>query len=159
MHPPASTIFIFTVQFGRYEANIGQECYVFLPDSSYIQTVKVILQGWTVGTTCQSEPYHTSKVSLSYNIPCCLLIVTQCKLVSQYFFKTKVIFFFCVKKKKTFSSPQLVHLEFLFNITTHKSQIYCKGYYYYYLYVFFRQEVNCYLLGSLALQNSSYRKY
>lgn len=112
MHPPASTIFIFTVQFGRYEANIGQECYVFLPDSSYIQTVKVILQGWTVGTTCQSEPYHTSKVSLSYNIPCCLLIVTQCKLVSQYFFKTKVIFFLCVLKRK---KPFHLHSLFILN--------------------------------------------
>lgn len=144
MHPPASTIFIFTVQFGRYEANIGQECSVFLPDSSYIQTVKVILQGWTVGTTCQSEPYHTSKVSLLYNIPCCSLIVTQCKLVSQYFFKTKRWFFFLCLNEKSFSSPQLVHLEFLFNITTQSHQYIARVIIvtYIYIYVFLDRKSN-----------------
>lgn len=38
----------------------------FLPNYSYIQMH--ILQGWTVGITCQSALYHTSKVSLLYNI-------------------------------------------------------------------------------------------
>lgn len=136
MHPPASTIFILTVQFGHYEANISQECSVFLPDSSYIQTVKVILQGWTVGTTCQSEPYHTSKVSLLYNIPCCSLIVTQRKLVSRYFFKTKRWFFFSLFKwKKAFHLHSLFILNFCSTLQHKVSDIYLFVTFYIYIYI------------------------